>query len=127
MGSKKRTYYYRLFMIPLKIRSEMENDPFYSRCAITGTRIGKIDWHHNARFGGKNVQEKFCIIPLSKHIHDKIDFYKERCDWIMVNRMSDDELNRYTKAINYHFMKKRLNEKYGVWDENWYLSENIVY
>ncbi len=98
----------------------MSADPFYQQCAITGEKYGKIDWHHNARFGSKNIQEKFAIIPLAKRVHDRIDYCKEVCDWIMVNRMSEEELTRYTKAVDYRFMKKRLNDKYGEWTPDWY-------
>lgn len=101
-------------MIPAKMRQEMADNPYYHKCAITGT-TRDIEWHHNLRFGGKNVQEPFCIIPLNKEIHAKIDYYKEKCNWIMVNRMTNEQLTHYSKADDYHFMKKRLNEKYGIY------------
>lgn len=93
----------------------MSDDPFYTRCCISGISKNstKIDFHHNLRFGGKNVQEKFCILPLAKEIHDKIDYYKEKCDWIMLNRASEEELERYSKATNYKSMRDRLNKIYG--------------
>lgn len=93
----------------------MSSDPFYQQCAITGRNDEKIEWHHNLRFGGKNVQKKFCIIPLLKSIHDKIDTYKEQVNWIMLNRMTNEELTYYSKADDYHFMKKRLNQIYGTY------------
>jgi hypothetical protein len=103
--------------IPLQMREEMGNDPYYKKCCITGSTFGKIDFHHNLRFGGKNVQEKFCILPLSKAIHDKIDYYKEQCDWIMWNRASLEEIRRYSKAENYFLTLERLNKKYGEYKE----------
>lgn len=99
-------------MIPPKLRREMADDPYYSRCALTGATSG-VEWHHNLRFAGKNVQERFCIIPLSRDVHARIDHHKERVDWIMLNRMTDAELTRYSKAVDFHAWRLRLNEKYG--------------
>jgi hypothetical protein len=100
-------------MIPPKMRQEISDDPYYSRCAITGA-THNIEWHHNLRWAGKNVQEKFCIIPLNKEIHAKINYHKEKVDWIMLNRMTDEELTRYSKADDLHDKKLRLNKKYGM-------------
>lgn len=103
--------------IPPKLREEMSQDPFYKKCCITGQTSGKIDWHHNLTFGGKRQNEKFCILPLAKEVHDKIAYYKELCDWIMWNRANESEIQRYSKAINYQQVKERLNKKYGNYTE----------
>lgn len=96
----------------------MEADPFYKRCAITKKPIGmvKIEWHHNLIYAGRQVNEKWCIIPLSKEIHDNIVLYKEKVDWIMLNRASDDELLRYSKAVDLIAKREKLNKKFGIWD-----------
>lgn len=86
----------------------MENDPFYSRCCITGSTSEKIDWHHNLIFAGKQVNEKFCILPLAHSIHRDIVKYKKQCDEIMLRRATYEELARYSKAINYVQMKRDL-------------------
>ena len=88
--------------IPKKLKEEMATDPFYARCCITGAlaKDTKVDWHHNLIFAGRQVQEKWCILPLAKHVHDYIVKYKEQCDWIMLNRADDDTLRRFSKAIN---------------------------
>lgn len=101
--------------IPPKLKKEMEEDPFYSVCCITGVKNEKIDWHHNLQFAGKRVNEKFCILPLAKSVHDNITYYKEECDWIMWNRASEEELTRYSKAIDYRKVLARLNEKFGLY------------
>lgn len=90
----------------------MDDDPYYHRCCITNL-TGHIEWHHNLIFAGKQVNEKFCILPLLKDIHKDIVKYKEQCDWIMVNRATDAELKKYSKVINYIIMKEKLNAKYG--------------
>lgn len=99
--------------IPDDLRTEMANDPYYKKCALTGTTDGKIDWHHNLIYAGRQVNEKWCIIPLSKPIHDRIDYYKDKVDWIMLNRATDDELRAYSKAIDLITKRNRLNKLYG--------------
>jgi hypothetical protein len=94
----------------------MESDPFYRRCCITGAlaRNTKVEWHHNLIFAGRQVNEKWCILPLAKEIHDNIQKYKERCDWIMLNRATEEDLRRYSKAENLVVKRNRLNQKYGT-------------
>ncbi len=100
--------------IPATLREEMANDLYYHKCAkSSGECHGKIEWHHHLIFGGKQVNEKFCIIPLCKFHHDNIVRFKEEVDWIMLNRATKDELLFYSKAVDYLSMKKRLNQKYG--------------
>lgn len=103
--------------IPAGLRSEMERDPFYKRCAITGKPAGmvRIEWHHNLIFAGRQVNEKWCIIPLSKEIHDSIVQHKDRVDWIMLNRATDDDLRRYSKAVDLISKRDALNKQFGIW------------
>lgn len=94
----------------------MEADRFYNRCCITGWHKAtvKIDWHHNLIFAGRQVNEKWCILPLAKEIHDNISLYKEKCDWIMLNRATNDELRKYSKTRDLIKERERLNKKYGT-------------
>ena len=103
--------------IPPKLREEMANDKFYEKCCITGLSKNavKIDWHHNLQFGGKRVNEKFCILPLADFVHGNITKHKEKCDWIMLNRATDQELEKYSKAIDYKKLRETLNAKYGIY------------
>lgn len=91
----------------------MSNDPFYKKCCVTGKTDEKIDFHHNMIYGGSQVNEAWCILPLAKSVHDNIVYYKEVCDWIMLNRASESDLARFSKAINYKRMRDVLNKKYG--------------
>lgn len=98
--------------IPPKLREEMSQDPFYSKCAITGETTD-IQWHHHFEWQGKRQNFKFGIIPLAKWVHEAIVNFKEKCDWIMTNRMTDEELEKYSKAVDYRALRDRLNKKYG--------------
>lgn len=102
--------------IPIKLRQEMSEDPFMHSCCLSKYGedcSGKIEWHHNLQFAGRQQNVKFAILGLCKFHHDKIAYFKEKVDWVMVNRASDDELRSYSKAIDYIALRERLNKKYG--------------
>lgn len=106
--------------IPKKLRAELSAKPEYSLCMVTGepgSRMDPIQWHHNMTWAGNQLQKEFCIIPVKRSIHDEADnsVMKEFLNWIMVNRMSDAELDHYSKAIDYRRMRAQLNSVYGVW------------
>jgi hypothetical protein len=94
--------------IPDEMREEMANDPYYKKCCITGRSDEKIDWHHNLIFAGRQVNEKWAILPLATSIHAKIHEYKDQCDKIMVSRATEDELRPYCKVIDYIKLKRSL-------------------
>lgn len=93
----------------------MEADPFYQKCCITGLTKNavKIDWHHNLIYGGRQVNEKWCILPLADFVHINIVKYKAKCNWIMLNRATDEELRKYSKVVDYVKMRNNLNKFYG--------------
>lgn len=103
--------------IPPKLREEMENDPFYQQCCITGkNRLQvKIEFHHNLIFRGRQISEKFCILPVSKDIHDNQGKreIKDKLNWIMLNRATEEQLEKYSKCVDYKRMLKVLNKKFG--------------
>ena len=113
--------------IPTKLREEMANDPTYSRCILTGRADEKIDWHHNLIYAGRQVNEKWCILPLLHSVHEieKMSIVKERLDWIMLNRATDEELKRYTKSVDLKAKRDRLNKQFGIWRPNTYIQFGI--
>ncbi len=114
--------------IPTKLRFELANDPFYKVCVITGLGTGKIEWHHNLIFAGRQVQEKFAILPLMDYIHEKarLSHVKDILDWIMLNRATTEELERYSKAENLVEKRDRLNFRFHrVWKEGDYTFHNL--
>lgn len=105
--------------MPLKLREECANDKFYKQCCAHGyfcSCDGKIEFHHNMIYASKQVQEKFAILPLCQehHKNEKYKILKNYLNWIMLNRASEDQLNKYSKAINYKREKERLNIIYGI-------------
>lgn len=101
--------------IPRKLQEDMASDPYYSKCCITGLSKNavKIDWHHNLIYAGRQVNEKWCILPLADFVHQHIVDYKRKCDWIMLNRATNEELEKYSKAIDFKKERDRLNKIYG--------------
>ena len=96
----------------------MEADPYYKRCAWHGRPHPgkKIEWHHNLIFAGRQVNEKWCILPICQEIHEKANWkqVRERLDWIMLNRATNDDLVFYSKAGDLIRKRNVLNEKYGT-------------
>lgn len=106
--------------IPLKLRAELEKDPEYGYCCVTGemgTPQDPIEWHHNLRFAGSNVQRRFCILPIKRSIHYKADTHevRERLNWIMWSRASAEELREFDKAIHPIQELQRLTAKFGTY------------
>ncbi len=108
--------------IPQKLRNELENDIFYKRCCVTGEPIGKvhIEWHHNFIFANKQVNERWCILPLWDEVHkiEKTKKVKERLNWIMLNRATDKELEKYSRVIDLKWERDRLNKQFGIWQNS---------
>jgi len=106
-------------MIPPKLRAEMAEDNFYNHCCLTGIHKNreKIDWHHNFNYAGKNLNEKWCILPVRLSIHFQhqglTPEVKERLDWIMLNRSDEKTLIKYSKAIDLIKKRDKLNNKFS--------------
>lgn len=102
--------------IPPRLRGEMEKDYFYQKCAITQKprSLTKVEWHHNLIFAGRQVNEKFCILPLSEKIHDRArePKVKEFLNWLMVCRATPEELERYGLTEK----AEKLKNKFGEYD-----------
>ncbi len=101
--------------IPVKIREEMANDPFYKTCCLShlGGCEGRIEWHHCLIYGGRQVQQKFAILPACHKHHAEVSKYNDQFIHVALNRATDSELQSITKAINYFFERDRLNKIYG--------------
>ena len=107
--------------IPLKTRKEIKSDPFYKTCARAedGSCQGRITIEHALIYAGRQINEKWALIPLCEYHHavdkhqDGGDLNKEKNIWIALNRATNEQLHVLSKAINYIEYKKRLNDTYG--------------
>lgn len=98
----------------------MASDAFYERCCVTGVLATeqKVEWHHNLIYQGRQVQEKWAILPILYTIHEKANNRKVRqvLDWIMLNRATEEELRAHSKVINYIKKREYLNNRFkGPW------------
>jgi len=105
--------------IPKALNDELNDDPFYTRCVLgrLGGCGGRIERHHALIFAGRQLQKKFCILPTCHEHHmlaNRKDI-KERFDWVLLNRATDDELKEISKAKDYIRERSRLNNIYGQW------------
>lgn len=108
--------------IPKALRDEMEADPFYRQCCLTGIRKDssweRIEWHHNFESylnGNKGrVNEKWCILPVAKTMHDraKEPWIKRQLDRIMLNRADDATLRKWSKVVDLIKYRDQLNKEY---------------
>lgn len=105
--------------IPTKLRQEMNGDPYYCNCARRkdGDCGGRITWEHVFIFKGKQIQEKWAIIPLCEK-HHGVGIYwakslldKRKNEWISINRATAEDLKKYPKH-DWEQAKKYLNKKF---------------
>lgn len=107
--------------IPQKLREELAQDLYYKKCARSeeGNCDGRITFEHAIIYAGRQVQEKWAIIPICTYHHsvneyqDSGDLNKEKHVWIALNRATDEELQAISKAVNYLELRDRLNKQYG--------------
>jgi len=103
--------------IPPKLKKEMQEDPYYKVCArkAHGNCGGRITWEHTIIYKGKQLNEKWAIIPLCEY-HHAVNNYQDRGDLdknenirIALNRATDEELVKISRAIDYIALRERLN------------------
>lgn len=94
--------------IPKKLRDELNKDPFMKRCVIA--RLGikhpctiSPQFHHVWTYAGKQINEKFAILPVCPHVHRHEVDYRNTLEFISLGRASREELDRYPK---YNWLQK---------------------
>lgn len=101
--------------IPTKLRKQMSEDPWYTRCCRCGDPR-RVEWHHTIIYASKQVQEAWAIVPACEDCHKKVNEDKNVKDYfihVSLNRAMDSELQRISKVINYFRLRKQLNQKYA--------------
>jgi len=99
--------------IPKDILETLKSDDFMKQCCLCGKKPAQ--WHHNLLFGGKAVNESWVILPLCKEHHDSVNSInmKRLLDWVMLNRGNKEDLERFSKIMNYRDRLIFLNSKFG--------------
>lgn len=100
--------------IPIKMRREMAEMPYYRLCALRSEHDceGRITWEHAMTHGSKKVQEIWAIIPLCEWSHLGPGLNKEKNQWIALSRATDEDIEKYPRT---DWIQKRryLVDKYG--------------
>lgn len=122
-------------VIPMKLREEINLDPFYSTCALYGQYghecEGRITLEHAIIIAGNSYQSKWSIVPLCAKAHDVDQFQdshnmiKELNEWVALSRASDQdilsifnekELTSLSKSKWLFQRKKYLVHKYRIYE-----------
>jgi len=114
-------YHKTMTIIPLKMRRQMEQMPYYHTCARAHegncsnlfNRPGKIiiTWEHSWIYGGKKIQEIWAIIPLCWYHHQGPGENKALSQLISLARATEDDLKLYPKmpwAVHLRKLRKRF-------------------
>lgn len=88
-------------------------DPFMKQCCLC--KSTPVQWHHNKIFQGRQVDNPKTILPVCHRCHAKANENetREKLDLIMLNRMTDDEIKKYSKVDNLIARRDYLKQKYG--------------
>ena len=111
--------------ISQKIRKEIAEDPAYRMCmlkAYPGHECGgRITIEHALLFAGRQVGFKNALIAICARGHE-VDHYqdagtmdKNMNRWVALNRMTEEEIESISKAVNWGREKERLNRIYGIY------------
>lgn len=109
--------------IPKWLLQDMLEDEYYARCAREDDGCdGRITLEHSMIHAGRQVNERWAIIPLCTYHHsvdehqdgDGLD--KEMNEWIALSRATEADLLRMSKAIYYPRRLAYLQDKYGTYD-----------
>jgi hypothetical protein len=84
-----------------------------------GNCDGRLTLDHTLIYAGKQIDEAWAIVWTCAYHHgvdefqDCGDLDREKGVWFALNKATDEELLKYSKAVDYIAMRERLNKKYG--------------
>lgn len=110
--------------IPPQLRKEMDADAYYHQCArhealrdhecrpdpLTGKLI---EWEHAIIFAGRQLNEKWAIVPICWLVHRGGYMVKEINEWLALRRAPKGRLKELSKAVDYEQKLRYLNQKYA--------------
>jgi len=104
--------------ISASVKAKLDEEP--DICLLKDENCsGRITREHTLIYAGRQIDEVWAIIKICAWHHSVDEFQdsgglnKERNVWVALNRATDEELLKYSKAVDYIAMRKRLNQKYG--------------
>lgn len=105
--------------IPKKLLNDILSDKFYEACIRRndGECRGRITLEHALIYAGRQINEKWAILPVCEYHHAVGDFQgsggldKRFHEWVAVNRMTDEDEKKYPR-VDWGQLRKNLNKKY---------------
>jgi hypothetical protein len=98
--------------IPKKLRDTLNKDPFMAVCCLADSECdGRIEFDHTIIHQGRQLNERWAIVPVCEHHHDGQQ-YKERRQLVALNRASWTDLLMISKAVNWIQRRDYLRTKY---------------
>lgn len=102
-----------------KVKEKLLQEPQVCARLKDGFCKGRITWEHALTYAGKQIDEVWAIIFLCEYHHavnkyqDMGALNKNKNVWIALNRATDEELKKYSKAIDLIKQREYLNKIYG--------------
>ena len=85
-----------------KLKSQLLSDDYYKQCARKNKYCkGRITWEHCFIYAGRQINEKWAIIPLCEWhhgvgIHQNVNGMDKRINqYIALNRATEKDLDKY--------------------------------
>lgn len=77
----------------------MADDPFYSLCMRRheGNCSGRVTWEHAFIYAGKQINEKWAIIPLCVYHHLGSGLDKNLNQFLALSRATPEDLAKYDR------------------------------
>jgi len=100
--------------IPTKMRQEMNNNPYYKKCALRSSECGgRITYHHVWIYAGKQINAIWAIVPACERHHELVNInpeVKEAFELISLERSTPEDLLPYPRK-DWDQIKCYLTEK----------------
>ena len=82
--------------IPIKLKKQLSEDEYYKTCVRKNEECkGRITWEHAILYAGKQVQERFAIIPLCYYHHLGDGLKKAENIKIAMQRATEEDKKKY--------------------------------
>lgn len=96
--------------IPKKLREELSEDPYMSKCIYDGCP-GTPEFEHVWVYQGRQINERWAILPVCYEHHRGKLLDKRYNEFKSLQRATEEELSRYPKK-DWKQIKKYLDSVY---------------
>lgn len=100
-----------------KLRLDFTADPNYAFCALRdGQCSSKVEWHHVFTYAGRQINERWAIVPACQYHHRNVSKYGDCFKLVALLRATDEELAKYPKfdfpALRFSLMMRYQNRTF---------------